>query len=313
MGSVNIEKISHLGWANCVKISNGEVDLIVTTDVGPRIIYFGFTGGFNHMKVYDRQAGETGSDKWMIYGGHRLWHSPESRPRTYDLDNFPCEWKIIKNGIVISSPMDKNVQIAKKMEIRLSPKGTKVTIDHHLTNMNAWNVEYAAWALTVMAQDGRLIIPQPGEGPELLSNRNITLWTYTMMNDPRVQWLDRYIFLDQDRKARYGSDVPAHRRFTGKPFKIGLSVPDGWVAYANNGQLFVKYFDHVEGERYPDSGFCSFETYTNTDMIEIETLSPLTCVDPGQTLMHQEIWQLFDNITEPATESDVDISILPLL
>jgi hypothetical protein len=305
MSSVQVEKIHYLGWENCVRIGNGEVELIVTTEVGPRILYYGFCGGFNHMKIYDEQAGDKESDVWRIYGGHRLWHSPESMPRTYDIDNSPCEWEVIRNGILIRSPLDRWVQLAKEIRITLAPKGTGVSLEHRITNKNAWTVEFAAWALTVMAPGGRLIIPQPGSGPELLSNRNLTLWTYTRMNDPRVRWLDRYIFLDQDSKASY-TDEPAHRRFEKVPFKIGLSVPDGWAAYANNGQLFVKRFDHVEGERYPDSGFCSFETYTNVDMIEIETLSPLTNVEPGQTLIHNEEWQLFDKVGRPDSETDAD-------
>ncbi len=312
MGSVSIGKVRYLGWENCVKLSNGTVDVIVTTDVGPRIIYYGFTGGFNHMKVYDNMAGETGSADWRIYGGHRLWHSPEEMPRTYDHDNFPCEWRAEENGIVVRPPMDKWVQLEKEMAITLSPEGTAVTIDHRITNRNAWNVEFAIWGLTVMAKGGRLIIPQPDTGPVLLSNRNITLWTYTMMNDPRVHWLDRYIFLDQDDRARR-EGVPAHRVFENNPFKIGLAVPAGWVANANGGQLFVKYFSHIEGAKYPDSGFCSFETYTNLDMIEVETLSPLTDTAPGGMLSHRETWKLFDHVARPVTEADADRDIASLV
>ena len=60
MGTVKIIKTEYLGWTNCVKISNGIVELIVTTDVGPRIIHYGFKGGPNHMKVFPEQAGKSG-------------------------------------------------------------------------------------------------------------------------------------------------------------------------------------------------------------------------------------------------------------
>ena len=41
---VTIEKTAFRGWTNCYRVSNGTVEFIATTDVGPRIISFGFVG-----------------------------------------------------------------------------------------------------------------------------------------------------------------------------------------------------------------------------------------------------------------------------
>ncbi len=300
MGNVKVSKLEYLGWQNCVKISNGIVELIVTTDVGPRIIHYGFKGGPNHMKIFLEQSGKTGSDDWMSYGGHRLWHSPEEKPRSYDEDNFPCEWKKIENGIWTRAVMDPWVQVEKEMEIVLDPMGTQVTINHRITNRNAWDVEYSVWCLTVMAAGGREIIPQIIEGPELLPNRTLTLWTYSKMNDPRVSWLDKYIVLDQDNEAK-------------TPFKIGLPVPAGWAAYANFGQLFVKRFDFIDEADYPDFGLCSYETYTNNEMLEMESLSPLWLVEPGDAIEHVEVWELHDEVEKPENEKEIDKYILPII
>lgn len=300
MGNVKVTKTEFLGWPNCVKISNGIVELIVTTDVGPRIIHFGFVGGPNHMKVFDDQAGKVGSDEWMSYGGHRIWHSPEEKPRTYDEDNLPCEWKKIENGIWTRSVMDPWVQVEKEMDIVLDPSSTQVTINHRITNRNAWDIEYSVWCLTVMAPGGREIIPQIVDGPELLPNRSLSLWTYSKMNDPRVSWLDKYILLDQDTQAT-------------TPFKVGLPVPDGWAAYANFGQLFVKRFDFIADAEYPDFGLCSYETYTNSDMLEMESLSPLWLVEPGDAIEHVEVWELHDDVEKPENEKEVDKYILPVI
>jgi hypothetical protein len=38
MGEITIRKIEYKGWKNCIEITNGIIDLIATTDVGPRII-----------------------------------------------------------------------------------------------------------------------------------------------------------------------------------------------------------------------------------------------------------------------------------
>ena len=47
---VKVEKIEYKGWHNCYRVSNGEVELVVTGDVGPRIIRFGFVGGQNLLR-----------------------------------------------------------------------------------------------------------------------------------------------------------------------------------------------------------------------------------------------------------------------
>jgi len=38
-GTVRVEKTEYKGWPNCYRVSNGEVELIVTGDVGPRVIW----------------------------------------------------------------------------------------------------------------------------------------------------------------------------------------------------------------------------------------------------------------------------------
>ena len=86
-----MDKVSYGGWPNCVKLSNDQIELIATTDVGPRIIRFGYVGGQNLFTECKDQLGKTGGDKWRSYGGHRLWHGPEDPQRTYYPDNSPIE------------------------------------------------------------------------------------------------------------------------------------------------------------------------------------------------------------------------------
>lgn len=78
-----VEKISYLGWPNCYRLSNDQVDLIITTDVGPRIIRFGFVGEANEFVEFPEQVGRMGEAEWLNFGGHRLWHAPENKARTY--------------------------------------------------------------------------------------------------------------------------------------------------------------------------------------------------------------------------------------
>jgi hypothetical protein len=171
---------------------------------------------------------------------------------------------------------------------------------HRLRNHNLWAVELAPWALTVMAQGGRAIIPLPPRGShpkDLLPANTLTLWAYTDMSDPRWTWGCKYILLRQDPAAA-------------TPQKIGAMVPDGWVAYANHGQLFVKKFAYQPDARYPDLG-CPVETFTNADMLEVETVAPLVNLQPGAAIEHVEEWFLYGGVAAPENDADVEREVLP--
>jgi len=300
MSGVSVIKKEYKGWKNCIEISNGIVDLIATTDVGPRIIRFGFVGKENEFCEVPEQIGTTGGSEWKIYGGHRLWHSPEHKIRTYEPDNFKVEWRKKKNGIKLIQPVEPNTRIKKEMEITMSPDSAKVTVLHRLTNEGLWDVELALWAITVMATGGKEIVPLVKRDTGLLPNMMISLWPYTKLNDPRVCWGEKYITLQQDVNAT-------------TPFKFGLPNEKGWAAYANHGHLFVKQYEHIDGAVYPDFSASSYETYTCDFMLEMETLSPIVVLEPGSSIEHTEVWTLHDNVKVPADEEDIDKFILPLI
>jgi hypothetical protein len=295
-----MEKTNYRGWQNCCRISNGLVDLVVTTDIGPRVIRFGFVAEENEFKEYDGMAGETGGAEWRIYGGHRLWHAPEARPRTYYPDNLPVKLEEHTGVVRIIQPTESTTGIQKEIDIRLSAAEAHVELTHRLRNGNLWAVELAPWALTVMAPGGTAIIPLPpwaSHEERLLPANTIALWPYTDMADRRWVWGSKYVTLGQDRRAS-------------TPQKAGFMVTEGWAAYAREGHLFVKKFSYFEGERYPDFG-CSVEVFTDADMLELETLGPLTRLQPEGTVEHVEHWFLFRDVPAPGGDSDIDSQVLP--
>lgn len=292
MSSVKITKVDYNGWKDCLEMSNGLIDLVATTCVGPRIIRFGLVGQKNEFCEIEEHSGKTGGDSWNIYGGHRLWHSPEAKPRTYYPDNFPIEWDIKEDRIYLNQPVEPTTGIKKDIEIHMSQDKPQVTVLHKLTNKGLWPVELSVWALSVMASGGKGIIPQPCRETGLLPNRLVVLWPYSKMNDERVFWGEKYITVNQDPNAQ-------------QPFKLGIPNEHGWAAYYNQGHLFVKKFRHDSKEKYPDFG-CSWETYTNNRMMEMESLSPLKVLEPEEFIIHEEKWYLLDNIDCPQNEKDID-------
>jgi len=289
------------GWKNCIWLSNGQVELVATTDIGPRIVRFGYVDGQNFLCELKSQMGLTGGDEWRNYGGHRLWHAPEMMPRTYDPDNTPIDYQWKNGKLTLTQPVEPTTGIVKQMEITLHPRSHQVTIIHRLTNTNLWPIKLAPWCLTVMALDGRAIIPQEPfhDEPEyLLPSRTLVLWPYTDMQDPRFIWGSRYLQIKQDPRA------PSKQ-------KIGALNTLGWTAYCLNDEVFIKRYPYDPKAQYVDLG-CNIEIFTNPDILEIESLGPLTELDHQQTVTHTEDWFLFKaNI--PETEDAITRKLLPLV
>src|ERR1039457_3013208 len=99
-----IEKVDFKGWADSWRISNGEVELVVTGDVGPRVMRYGFAGGQNFFKEFAAQLGKTGEADWQPRGGHRVWIAPEDRVKTYAPDNAPAAIEGQGDVIVCTGP-----------------------------------------------------------------------------------------------------------------------------------------------------------------------------------------------------------------
>jgi len=298
-----VERVAYGGWENCYRVSNGLVEAIATSDVGPRIIRFGFVNGENEFAEFQEQLGKVGGDEWRIYGGHRLWHAPEAKPRTYYPDNEPVEVKIHDDfTLELIQPIEKWTGIQKRIIVKMNPSEAQVTVTHILTNHNLWAIELAPWALSVMAKGGRAILPQPPFIPheeKLLPARPIAQWHYTDMTDPRWTFGKRFIILRQDPNRS-------------TPQKLGIANLDGWGAYANGDRLFLKRYRHIEGANYPDFG-CSTEVFTNADMLELETLGPLTTLQPGESVEHVEHWFLFRGVTLGETEDEIASALEPIL
>ena len=64
---------------------------------------------------------------------------------------------------------------------------------------------------------------------------------------------------------------------------------------------------------YPDFG-STFEIFTNADILELETLGPLTTLAPGQSVSHTERWSAHRDVNLTTwTDEELDAVILPLV
>jgi len=273
-------------------ISNNIVSIEYLLDAGPRIVRLYYKGtNENLLAEVPERYHETVFGKYYFRGGHRLWHAPEDILRTYIPDNDPITITKDSENVILTQPVELATGIHKTIQVNLSPNAAKVTVHHTLKNVGLWPVKLSAWALTQFPLGGVAIFPQNTSTLDtagLLPNRNLSLWSYASVNDPRLSMADDFITI----KAL--PSLP--------PLKIGYANGAGWIAYIRNSLLFIKRFPPLSNQSYPDLG-CNVESYIGDSFIELESLSPLTLVDPGQSLHHIETWEIL-HIANPSDNLD---------
>ena len=287
MFQMQITECSFAGIPECLKISEGGIELIVTLSVGPRIISCRINGGENIFRVFDN-AGSADPAKWNIYGGHRLWIAPEIPGRTKVPDNRKVSWTQEGESIVFEAQEEPENRIVKRITLVIEDGRVKLT--HTIANKDLWAKDLSVWSLSVMAPGTTVVVPQEeylahgtGPGKSLLPVRSLILWGYTDMSDSRFTWGKKAIQL---REAGGREGVPA---------KFGVLNKRNFAAAFNAGGCMVKRFEYIDGADYPDMG-CNWEFYTTPGMLEVETLSPMYRVEPGCEVSSSEVWELYEEI-----------------
>ena len=260
-----------------IKIGQLEMEFLETA--GPRIVSLKFEGSENLFAEVPTLTTNTPYGDFRYLGGHRLWHAPEAMPRTYIPDNNGCTYRRIDNGVCLTGKIEEMSGIQKKVNIQIDPTTNSVSLVHTLVNHNAWEIKLAPWAITMFRHGGRVVIPTRGADPDttsLLPDRNLILWSYAKINDPRLRLMDDRIELAAEM---------------GDPFKVGTFNPLGWMSYTVNDIKFTKTFRVHHDSEQVDFG-CNAECYCDEHFVELESLGPYATIMPGQKTNWEEKWEL---------------------
>lgn len=302
---VNVSIIeSYKDYGKVVAITNGVIEAYVTVDIGPRIIRFGYVGGQNIMNDNRSDFGWKNDDAyhaffgenrhWESFGGYRVWVTPEGYPETYTPDDRPVTFTVNPDSVVFNALPDDEVGILKTVTIKMDPDDANMTVNATVKNISGKEKEFAVWVISVCAAGGNLIIPMNTNDTGLLHNRAISVWPYTDLSDSRLRFGKKYVVVSQDVNAT-------------TPAKLGFDLNDGTVHYVLGDDVFTKRYNAKHGELpYPD-GDCSFETYTNNVMIEVESLSDIKKVPNGGSNEITEFWSLNKKPCDVDFKSDASI------
>lgn len=255
---------------------NGCVEIIIPLEFGLRIGHFSLIGEKN---VFFEQPNDmtdlSTPEGWRVRGGHRMWLAPESE-KVYCPDNAPIEYALLENGVEIFQQEDPWLHVKKSMRI-VFHDGAEVEVTNRVENTGAEAIRCSVWAISAMAPGGVEELSFALRDGGYDHWHRISMWDYTSLGDDRAEY------------RRDGIKL-THRPIDRK-YKIGVGHPYGPVRYTNNGITFVKEFDVKPEMEYPDANV-SFETFMCKHMVEIESLSPLMTIAPGETGAHTEIWRL---------------------
>ncbi|MGH9666994.1 MAG: hypothetical protein ACRD9L_21425, partial [Bryobacteraceae bacterium] len=239
---------------------------------------------------------------WQARGGHRIWVAPELVPDTYALDNAPVRVEAGGGAIEATQPVEPETGLEKRIVVKLAPEGSAVEVVHVLRNATSKPRTLAPWAVSMMAPGGTGItgFPPRGKHPEVLPPSNpLVMWAFTDLSDPRWTFTRKYLLLASDMKAA-------------EPQKLGHFNADTFGAYLLGSDLFLKRYRADPTRTYPDFG-CSFETFTNAQVLELETLGPLVQLSRGEAVEHTERWSLHAGVRIAAwTEEELDRIFAPL-
>lgn len=278
-----IKKVKFANFVDCYEIDSGKAKMIITADVGPRIVFFGKD---ENVLFIDKEL-ELGRGEWKIYGGHRFWVSPESE-NTYNPDNEKCNVKENKDSITISK-LDKKTNLEKIISISVSDE--EFIVRHTLINRGSMLYQGGIWALTCIVPEGTIFFPwvSPGEW----RMKKIIYWE---------KWPGQSTNLNSKNFIK-GEDLFLVK-IDGEMAKLGTTGYKGFLGVANKNYTFIKKFDFIQGAIYPDDN-CAIEIYTSKNFCELETLSPIVTLIPGNPLVHIEKWKYVDKYVDPQNEKDI--------
>jgi len=200
------------------RLENAYLTIDYLTHAGPRIVrLIPRRLGQNLLAETPRQQLDSPYGPFHLWGGHRLWHAPETAARTYIPDDggltvAPLPPAAEGDGVCLRY-MEPHSGIHKEIRLRLAADAPRVTLTHRLTNLGLWPVELAPWAITQLKTGGTAVLPTPpGDPDDLLPNRVVALWPYSRWDDPRLRLTEAARALLAHRGGHLGGGDPAFRR-----------------------------------------------------------------------------------------------------
>lgn len=256
-----------------MEVTLGSYAVDVATGFGPRITGLRHHQGTPLFASLPPELGLEHDDGfYRFHGGHRLWAAPEIAPVTYAPDDHECVVTSEGDSVLISAPPDRPGLVK---EIEVTAEGDELVVEHRLSAASGSSIAVAPWAITQVPLGGMAILSLAGTSTAPLPDRQIVLWPYTDLDDPRI-------------RLQGGAVVVAAE--AASELKIGTGPTAGRIGYLREGWLFVKTLEGAGGGEVPDFG-AVHQVYVGDDFCELENMGGIETVSTEATARLIERWR----------------------
>ena len=266
-------------WGRVLWLWNEHVEVGIALEFGIRVVHLSYPGMENlcYVQPNDLTDGFCNSNGWRIYGGHRVFMSPEGS-LSYNADNDPVQCAAGKNIVLVEQETDYALNIRKKLRLTFEDDGS-VKVENMIENAGSRQLEGATWGVNTLAGGGRAEIAFEGNDVgNCIPKRIVSLWADTNIADPRIRFTKDKLYAEHDSNNH-------------DYFKLGLYCDPGKAIYENKGQRLTISFDAPPIETLSDNG-CNFELYICDKFMELETLGKKFSLQRGESASHTEIWKV---------------------
>ncbi len=283
---VSIEKVAFHGWKDAWKISNAACELIVVPQVS-RVMSFSLKGGENLIWIAPTANGQVypqASNEWRNIGGDKIWPEPQAVwgwPPPYFFDNAPSDAEAIPGGVrILTQKVSPRLGSILVREFVLDAEKARVTVRQHFEKSVGEPIPMTLWNITQVRKPEYALLPLGAEDDKKLRYRG---FGDKKIEAPALQIHDTVLSLRNDEAGP----------------KVGVRpLPDGsnrWVAAVYPSCLLLESRQIEKGAAYPDEN-CNAELFASPanlgTYIELELLSPVKALKPGETLADDSVWQL---------------------
>lgn len=270
---------------NALEFVTDKIKLVVVTDIGPRIAFFGKPKSDN-LLFWDEQ--NRGRGDWKIRGGHRVWVArpgADEAEETYLPDNNPCEVNIENKVLTVMGLIDPLLKIQRGIKIEILAEN-KLAVENIIINHSNMLYSGSIWALTCTNPN-----PQRQYGIPLGDDSSwdcfrivyCKRWAKTStsrINDPQIEFTEDMLIVKPQ-------GIVTKRMIEAAKGIIAMDVPD-------QNTMFIKKVPYLREGKHPLG--CNLAFYIGQDnfMVEMESMGPEATLKPDESLIWREIWFLAD-------------------
>lgn len=259
--------------------------LVAITHSGPRIAHLSRNGGDNLLYW---APGKHARGGWDPLGGHRLWTTrpgADESEETYRPDNEPCAVNLGPDGFTVIAPIDPVTRLQRGFHVR-SPADDRVIVEHFARNAGDMLWSGGLWCVTVTLPSTQTRYSAPlGDGSPW-DTATLVLFSRWGGSHGTGSYADSQFTLTHDSLLLIPEQRENKRMLEARPGILAMHDPGRDI-------LFAKHAPYVATGSYPHGANLALYTGAADNFyVELETMSPLVTLRPGESIRHAEMWLL---------------------